>query len=217
MEDIRMGCMLLTHKRQDVVDYRQAFVLRFKEYDRRFHAWDDAGNELPCPSGFAVPGAINCFHLILVTHNELTFHQNDQWKIYWGHPGGATPKPKGEGVSLMISDFLTSEWARLRDNDRCVVAASPSSQTHTSSPSKAQIIFQPGKSRQGWFTLDHLLAQVDNAIDIFNNLTRGYAQVLFLFNNALNHHKCADDAISAWNMVKGAPVLFFFFSLFSLP
>ena len=106
------------HEQQDVVDYRQAFVLRFKEYERRFHAWDDAGNELPRPSGFAVPGAIGRFRLILVTHDESTFYQNDQQKIYWGHPGGATPKPKGEGVSLMVSDFLTSEWGRLRDNDR---------------------------------------------------------------------------------------------------
>ena len=164
-----------------------------------------------------MPGAIGHFCLILVTHDESTFYQNDQWKIYWGHPGSATPKPKGEGVSLMVSDFLASEWGRLRDNNRCVIAASPSPQTHTSSPSEAQIIFRPGKSRDRWFTSNHLLAQVDNAIDIFNNLTRGYAQVLFLFNNALNHHKCTDDAISAQNMVKGAPVLFFFFSLFSLP
>ena len=29
------------------------------------------------------------------------------------------PKPKGEGQSLMVSDFLTAEWGRLRNNNRC--------------------------------------------------------------------------------------------------
>ena len=56
----------------------------------------------------------------------------------------------------------------------------------------------------GWFTADHLLAQVDHAIDIFQGLTNGYAQALFLFDNAPSHQKRADDAISAQRMVKGA-------------
>ena len=122
------------HERQDVMEYRQAFVERFKEYKHRFHAYDDAGNELPRPSGFNVPRAIGCFRLILVTHNELIFYQNDQREIHWGRPGGGAPKPKGEGVSLMISDFLTADWGCLRDNDRCVATGfSPLGLTHACS------------------------------------------------------------------------------------
>lgn len=30
------------------------------------------------------------------------------------------PRPKGEGQSLMISDFLTADWGHLHDDDRCV-------------------------------------------------------------------------------------------------
>ena len=30
------------------------------------------------------------------------------------------PKPKGDGQSLMVSNFLTTEWGHLRDGDRCV-------------------------------------------------------------------------------------------------
>ena len=75
--------------------------------------------------------------------------------------------------------------------------------------SKARLIFQPGKNRDGWFTADHLLNQVDNAIDIFEDIMNGYAQALFLFDNAPSHRKRADDALSARLMVKGA---FFFIS-----
>jgi hypothetical protein len=69
------------------------------------------------------------------------------------------------------------------------------------------VIFQPGKNRDGWFNADHLLAQVDHAIDIFEEITGGYAQGLFLFDNAPSHQKHADDALSALQMVKGASFL----------
>ena len=119
------GMYIDGHERQDVVEYRQGFVERFAEYEHRFHTWDDAGNELPRPMGFIVPRAIGRFRLILVTHDESTFYQNDQRQICWGCPGSGVPKPKGEGVSLMVSDFLTADWGRLRDNDRCVFVGFP--------------------------------------------------------------------------------------------
>ena len=75
--------------------------------------------------------------------------------------------------------------------------------------SEARIIFWAGKNRDGWFTADHLLAQVDHAIDIIEGLTNGYAQGLFLFDNAPSHQKRADDVLSARLMVKGASFLFF--------
>jgi hypothetical protein len=53
------------------------------------------------------------------------------------------------------------------------------------------------------FSSEDLLAQVDRAIDVFEGLTKGYAQGLFLFDNAPSHQKRAPDAISARKMVKG--------------
>lgn len=70
--------------------------------------------------------------------------------------------------------------------------------------SEARVIFKPGKSRDGWFTADNLLAQVDTAIDIFDGNTKGWAQGLFLFDNAPSHQKRAANALSARRMVKGA-------------
>ena len=76
-----------------------------------------------------------------------------------------------------------------------------------STHSEARVLFRPGKNRDGWFTADNLLAQVDNTITIFEGLTRGYAQGLFLFDNAPSHQKHADDAISARKMVKGVHLI----------
>lgn len=73
----------------------------------------------------------------------------------------------------------------------------------------ARVLFKAGKNRDGWFGSDQLLAQVDNAVDIFEGLTKGNAQGLFLFDNAPSHQKRAPDAISARHMPKSA-LLFLF-------
>jgi len=58
-------------------------------------------------------------HLILVTHDESTFYANDRRKTKWiDSSQKAAPEPKGKGQSIMVSDFLMSEWGSLRDGDR---------------------------------------------------------------------------------------------------
>jgi hypothetical protein len=57
----------------------------------------------------------------------------------------------------------------------------------------------------------HLLAQVDHTINIFEGLTNGCVQGLFLFDNVPSHQKHADNALSAHLMVKGVP--FFLLSI----
>ena len=114
------GMYLDGHERPDVVAYRDAFVARWKEYEKCFHLWDNDGNPLPPPKGFPVPGFKFC--LILVTHDESTFYQNDLRKTHWTHASTkATPRQKGDGQSIMVSDFLTSEWGHLCDEEGSVI------------------------------------------------------------------------------------------------
>jgi hypothetical protein len=102
-----------SHEREDVVAYRRVFVHRWAGYEARFPFWDDNGDPLPCPSD------LHC--LILITHYESTFFQNDERKTHWSHQDShPTLKPKGNGQSLMVSDFSTTEWGRLRDDNRYV-------------------------------------------------------------------------------------------------
>jgi hypothetical protein len=97
------GMYIDGHEREDVVAYRQAFVYRWAEYEKRFQFWDESGNPLPRPS--------NSPPLILITHDESTFFQNDERTTCWNREDSrSVPKPKGEGQSLMVSDFLTAEW-----------------------------------------------------------------------------------------------------------
>ena len=115
---LKNGMYLDGHERSDVVEYRQAFVERWMGHERRFHRWNHDGSELPRPNGFPVPGSIGRFRLILVTHDESTFFQNDERNTGWSHPTSKSkPKAKGNGQSIMVSDFLTPDWGRLRDGD----------------------------------------------------------------------------------------------------
>jgi hypothetical protein len=77
-----------------------------------------------------------------------------------------------------------------------------------SSYSEARIFFKPGKQCNGWFSANDLLQQVNHTIDIFKGLTKGWAQGLFLFDNAPSHQKHAGDALSAQWMVKGVLLTF---------
>ena len=43
---------------------------------------------------------------------------SDSCKTHWvASTSKPTPLPKGDGQSIMVSDFLTSEWGRLCDHD----------------------------------------------------------------------------------------------------
>lgn len=56
--------------------------------------------------------------LILVTHDESTFYSNDCQKTKWTHASDkAEQEKKGEGVSIMILDYLTPDWDRLTSSE----------------------------------------------------------------------------------------------------
>jgi hypothetical protein len=78
-------------------------------------------------------------------------------------------------------------------------------------------VFKPGKNRDGYFDSKELIAQVDRAIDIFEDKINHLAQGLFMFDNAPSHLKRAADAISAKKMVKSAFDFFLLFSLINVP
>ena len=105
------------HEREDVVAYRKGFVEHWKEYEKHFIIYDIDGNVLSKPTGFPVPQGLR-FRLILVTHDESTFYENDRRKMHWiNNSTKAVAEKKGEGQSIMASDFLTSEWGWLKDGD----------------------------------------------------------------------------------------------------
>ncbi|KAJ7149711.1 hypothetical protein C8R46DRAFT_857159, partial [Mycena filopes] len=177
------------HEREDVVAYRAAFVKRWLEqYEPRMVVYDNDGKVIKNPEGYVLQGKFKGqpFRIILVTHDESTFYANDRRKVGWfAKSEKGKPEAKGEGESIMVSDFLTPEWGRLVHEDL-----------------EARLLFRAGKNCDGWFASDDLLIEVDRAIDIFEARTNGFATALFIFDNAPSHQKRARDALSARKMVR---------------
>lgn len=105
------------HECVDVVEYQKGFVECWREYERQFVIYGNDGNVLSTPTGFPVPQGVR-FRLILVTHNKSMFYENDCRKLQWvNNKAKPVAEKKGEGQSIMVLEFLTSEWGRLKDGD----------------------------------------------------------------------------------------------------
>ena len=89
----KRGMYIDGHEREDVVEYRRAFVESWgKEYEPRIVLYGDDGKVQKSPRGFPVPQGVR-FRLILVTHDESTFYENDHHKTLWQHTTHA-PSPE---------------------------------------------------------------------------------------------------------------------------
>ncbi len=76
------GMYLDGHKREDVVAYQCGFAEWWKTYNMCFHKWDNDECELPHLNRFPLLNS-GPFQLVLITHNESTFFQNNHHKIVW--------------------------------------------------------------------------------------------------------------------------------------
>ena len=60
--------------------------------------------------------------MIFWNHDESTFFANDHRKIWWVHISEtAKPCVKGEGASLMVADFVSTDFRWLASPDGCVI------------------------------------------------------------------------------------------------
>ncbi|RGB22167.1 hypothetical protein C1646_634316, partial [Rhizophagus diaphanus] len=131
--------------------------------------------------------------IILITHDECIFYSNDgKWGI-WAKSGELPLRKKGNGHSIMVSEFLTEECGRLKLNLQ-------QHQQNPFIPEEARVYLQPEKDQEGFWTSEHLIEQVKmKAIPIFEaNFPNCVA--LFVFDNSLNYAAYKFDALVASRM-----------------
>lgn len=101
------------HEREDVVEYRKAFLKRMEQYSQRMATFSVVDGEVVLDMPTLKE---NEKLLILVTHDESTFYENDRKRRRWiAKDEKPVPQPKGEGSSIMVSDFISPNFGRLRD------------------------------------------------------------------------------------------------------
>lgn len=81
---------------------------------------------------------------------------------------------KGEGVSIMVSDFCSPDlgWLKLQDGSH-----------------KTRVLFKAGKSHDGYFNCNDLCQQTELTIELFEDNFPGNAVAAFGFDNTPGHQK----------------------------
>ncbi|KAI5984151.1 hypothetical protein EDD15DRAFT_2310938 [Pisolithus albus] len=119
----RNGQYVDGHEREDVVEYRQNKFL---------------------PAWYALD--------VVWFHDESTFYAHDRRKKRWVHRDEKpTPQPKGEGLSLMVADFVSADYGWLQSPD---------------GKGSARVLFRAGKARDGYFSNDAVICQAETAMTI---------------------------------------------------
>lgn len=171
------------HERHDVVAYRDTvFLPTMEKLEPRIALWSKEGRDVPILDYELRPIEQP---YVLWYHDESVFYAHDRRTTRWVHKDEpAVPLPKGEGPSLMVSDFVSAEYGWL---------CSPDGQE------TARVLMKPGKNRNGYFDNTDILKQVEEAMDI---LQRHYPhqQHIFIYDNATTHLKRSADALSARSM-----------------
>jgi hypothetical protein len=132
----------------------------------------------------------SCWYTVYWYHNETTYTQNDRRQVQWVPKGEKpVPQPRGEGSSLMVSDFVSANYGWLHSPDR---------------KKEAQVLFKAGANRDGYFTNEEILEQATHAMTILKKYFPHDHHIL-VYYNACIHLKCAPDALSTHQMVLNIP------------
>ena len=130
------------HDRQDVATYRDIFLAKMAEYDKKSINFD--GNVPQLQEGDQP--------LIRVVHDESTFNSNCDQSYFWGDEGTNVLRQKSLGAGIMVSDFIDEVNGYVHLDD---------------ASEEARVFLETQK--EGYFNNDHLLKQVDHTIDIFEH------------------------------------------------
>ncbi|CUA68279.1 hypothetical protein RSOLAG22IIIB_13675 [Rhizoctonia solani] len=107
-------------------------------------------------------------------------------------------RKKGEGVSLMVADFISADYGWLRG----ATPIAPYKSAIGGEFEGARVIFRAGKQREGWFRTDHVVEQLLNAISIVKERYPDNEHV-FVFDNATIHTKLPKSTPNVHKMTLG--------------
>jgi hypothetical protein len=103
---------------------------------------------------------------VFVTHDECCFYSNDATQSIWQEEGESIIKKKGQGGTIMVSEFLCACHGRLRLTAEEAAIAN--------CPTEARVIIKPGKNQDGYWKSEDMVKQLKElAIPIFEALHPG--------------------------------------------
>ena len=196
--DQKKGVYIDGHERDDVIEYRQNFLCKMvsigflnKDNAPTVEAAQFLPDDLECPSPHQLE------RTVVILHDESIFTANEDQKLQWGSADMHVIRPKGKGAGIMVSDFIDELNGYLRltneELERAKVKYGANFQK------EARMLLEYGESKEGYWTSDKFLSQMDHAVKIAEikyPKEIGY-RLIWIFDNSSCHNAYADAALNA--------------------
>jgi len=152
----KKGVYIDGHERSDVVEYRKLYLRKLEILSTSHVPPPLCSNEDPT---FIMPSTSR--KLVLIFHDESTFHSNEDQGWMWGEKGKVVLKPNGQGRGIMVSDFIEEHFGNLAltndEFDRTKIRFPDIQQ-------QAWSFLKYGAENEGYWNSDKFLEQVKVAI-----------------------------------------------------
>lgn len=150
------------HEREDVKEYRKEWALRMMNRQKKMEQYSGDEMEITIP-----PERLEIWDTrhVLVTHDEAYFYANDDNSSFWLEDNESIIKKKGQGSSIMVSDFLCACHGPLRLTEADAI--------RLGLDQRARVIIKPGQANGYWKSEDMVKQLREKAIPIFNFLHPG--------------------------------------------
>ena len=185
----KKGLYIDGHEREDVVEYRKLYLRKLEVLE---------ATHRPPPPVSGERGSDVMKRLVLLYHDESTFHSNDDQGWVWAEKWSQQIKPKGQGRGLMVSDFIDEHNGYLRLSDAEYDEARSS---HSDLWKEARYILKYGTDSQGYWNSDRFMNQVKQAATIAEiKYPRASNTIVFLFDQSSGHTAYDSDALQVSRM-----------------
>ena len=188
----KKGVYIDGHERQDVVDYRKLYLRKLEVLE--------ATHALPPPVSDEPQTSVSSGRktLVLIYHDESTFHSNDDQGWVWAEKWSQQIKPKGQGRGLMVSDFIDEHNGYLKLTDTEYEEARSH---HSNLWKEARYILKYGTDNQGYWNSEKFMNQVKQAVTIAEiKYPRQTNTIVFLFDQSSGHTAYDSDSLQVARM-----------------
>ena len=160
--------------------------------------------------------------ILMVGQDECIFKQFAFSPKCWTANGIRAPIPKDEGLGLMVSAFVSREFGfgmpisqedleavnakrqgtEYSDKEAAIsVQGTAAKKAITKKGEPFVVEFEYGANKQGYWTYEHMIVQMEDCIDVLHHLYPEF-EVHFLFDHSCGHDRQRPDGLNANNMSK---------------
>lgn len=182
--ELKKGSYIDGHERADVIEYREHFLNRMTEYEKRMVKFVGDDCEIALRPKLNDGDRL----LVAVVQDESCFASHEGQRTLWMQKDKNILKPKGPGRSVMVSEFLCECHGRLRLND-------DQKRQFPDFPTEATVLIKPGSGGDGYWDNDDLTKQIQEKVMPIFKVLHPNCDALMLFDNSMNHRAKAPDAL----------------------